>query len=322
MANYKKYAENLVGDWETGQYEPQREALQKSYNTNWQKLTNEFNVLKDKLNKKMSDAQINYGEEINNIQNNAYNRMNNAYQDLANRGLTGSGMVDLTSRANTKTTGEEADKALSDLLSVTSEGVSGLYNAANKLAEQQSSLSGNLANALADVGDAESGNGQQYANLIAGIADSAEGRAASRSGSGKTKDEKEDEEFYRILGIIDTLNDSELSDDDKKYLLKTRYDVDVNTGSKAIKGYNNNKLLDETNNKISKLTKSVDKLTNAGNTYSRYVGGNNGSYNTLAELFNVPRALSIWQNKSLQKQKDKINGLTYSDLNEILFGKK
>lgn len=266
MANYKKYAENLIGDWETGQYEPQREALQKSYNTNWQKLTNEFNVLKDKLNKKMSDAQINYGEEINNIQNNAYNRMNNAYQDLANRGLTGSGMVDLTSRANTKTTGEEADKALSDLLSVTSEGISGLYNATNKLAEQQSGLSGNLANALADVGDAESGNGQQYANLIAGIAGSAEGRAASRAasgGSGKSKKEKEQNDIYRRMGIIDILNDTTLSDVEKKQILAIEYDVSSSDADDMLNSYKYKALvpkLESRNNDLAEIIKKVNNL--------------------------------------------------------------
>lgn len=266
MSNYKKYAENLIGDWETGQYEPQRGALQKSYNTNWQKLTNEFNVLKDKLNKKMSDAQINYGEEINNIQNNAYNRMNNAYQDLANRGLTGSGMVDLTSRANTKTTGEEADKALSDLLSVTSEGVSGLYNAANKLAEQQSGLSGNLANALADVGDAESGNGQQYANLIAGIAGSAEGRAASRAasgGSGKSKKKEEQNDIYRRMGIIDILNDTTLSDVEKKQILAIEYDVSSSDADDMLNSYKYKALvpkLESRNNDLAEIIKRVNNL--------------------------------------------------------------
>ena len=46
MASNKKYVENLIGDWETGQYEPVRQAEQSKYNTNWNRLANEFEYLK------------------------------------------------------------------------------------------------------------------------------------------------------------------------------------------------------------------------------------------------------------------------------------
>lgn len=318
MTNYKNYAENLIGNWEKDIYEPQKQVTRDIYQTNWNKLTNDYNTVKDKLARNFELARNEYANILNDVQNSSFNRMNNANIDLASRGLSGSGMLNLITQADTEKKGEEIDKALSSLLNTNNSSLSGLAEGVMDLGSGQTSLASDLGSDLGKLTDADAANMQQYGGLLGGLGESAAGRAASRAASGKSKAEKEDDEFYRILGIITTLNNDELSDDDKKYVLKTQYDVDINTGSKAIKGYNNNKTLD----KISKLNKSVNKLTNAGNAYSNYVSGDNGSYNILAEMFNVPRALSIWQNKNLQNQMNKINGLTYSDLNEILFGKK
>lgn len=322
MANYKNYAENLIGNWEKDIYEPQKQVTKDIYQTNWNKLTNDYNTVKEKLARNFKLAREEYANTLNDVQNSSFNRMNNANIDLANRGLSNSGMMDLVTQADTQSKGEDVDKALASLLNTNNASLSGLAEGVIDLGSGQNSLAGNLSGDIGKLTDADAANMQQYGGLLGSLGENAAGRAASRAKSGKSKDEKEDDEFYRILGIITILNDSELSDDDKKYVLKTRYDVDINTGSKAVKGYNNNKILNETNNRIAKLNKSIDKLTNAGNAYSNYVSGDNGSRNTLAEIFNVPRALSIWQNKNLQNQMNKINGLTYSDLNEILFGKK
>lgn len=322
MANYKNYAENLIGNWEKDIYEPQKQVTKDIYQTNWNKLTNDYNTVKEKLARNFKLAREEYANTLNDVQNSSFNRMSNANIDLANRGLSNSGMMNLITQADTQSKGEDVDKALASLLNTNNASLSGLAEGVIDLGSGQNSLAGDLSGDVGKLTDADAANMQQYGGLLGSLGENAAGRASSRAKSGKSKDEKEDDEFYRILGIITTLNNDELSDDDKKYVLKTQYDVDINTGSKAVKGYNNNKILNETNNRISKLTNSVNKLTNAGNDYSRFFSGNNGSHSFLAELFNVPRALSMWQNKSLQKQKDKANGLTYSDLNEILFGKK
>lgn len=322
MANYKNYAENLIGNWEKDIYEPQKQVTKDIYQTNWNKLTNDYNTIKEKLARNFKLAREEYANTLNDVQNSSFNRMNNANIDLANRGLSNSGMMDLITQADTQSKGEDVDKALASLLNTNNASLSGLAEGVIDLGSGQNSLAGDLSGDIGKLTDADAANMQQYGGLLGSVGESAAGRAASRSGSGKTKDEKEDEEFYRILGIITTLNDDELSDEDKRISLVNNFDVDIDTTNKAIKGYNDNKVLDSTNNRISKLTNSVNKLTNAGNDYSRFFSGDNGSHSFLAELFNVPRALSMWQNKSLQKQKDKANSLTYSDLNEILFGKK
>ena len=237
--------------------------------------------------------------------------MSNANIDLANRGLSNSGMMDLITQADTQSKGEDVDKALASLLNTNNASLSGLAEGVIDLGSGQNSLAGDLSGDIGKLTDADAANMQQYGGLLGNLGENAAGRAASRAKSGKSKDEKEDDEFYRILGIITTLNNNELSDDDKKYVLKTQYDVDVNTGSKAIKGYNDNNLINTTNDRIKKMQNSLSSWASATldpnlPPWVRFIS-------------NI--GLGAKRNK-IEEQKNKINGLTYSDLNEILFGKK
>ena len=158
---------------------------------------------------------------------------------------------------------------------------------------------------------------------MASIAQGAAGRAASRSGSSrKTKEDKNLEEMYRTLGIIQTINNDELSDDDKRTILMKEYDVDASTSNDAIKGYNDNRLLDETNARINKLSTNLENSRNFGNRLNEMGANDDLSW----VLSRFPATLNDWygsltENK-LNKNRNKINGLTYQDLNEILFGNK
>ena len=40
--NYRKYAENLIGNWNTDQYNAQKDVAKNTSNTNWQKIQNTF----------------------------------------------------------------------------------------------------------------------------------------------------------------------------------------------------------------------------------------------------------------------------------------
>lgn len=311
MANYKNYAENLIGNWEKDIYEPQKQVTKDIYQTNWNKLTNDYNTVKEKLARNFKLAREEYANTLNDVQNSSFNRMNNANIDLVNRGLSNSGMMDLITQADTQSKGEDVDKALASLLNTNNASLSGLAEGVIDLGSGQNSLADDLSGDIGKLTDADAANMQQYGGLLGSVGESAAGRAASRAKSGKSKDEKEDDEFYRILGIITTLNNDELSDDDKKYVLKTQYDVDINTGSKAIKGYNDNKVLDSTNDRIKKMQNSLSPWASAT------VNPNLPPW--VKFISNI--GLGAKRNK-IEEQKNKINGLTYSDLNEILFGKK
>lgn len=311
MANYKNYAENLIGNWEKDIYEPQKQVTKDIYQTNWNKLTNDYNTVKEKLARNFKLAREEYANTLNDVQNSSFNRMNNANIDLANRGLSNSGMMDLITQADTQSKGEDVDKALASLLNTNNASLSGLAKGVIDLGSGQNSLAGDLSGDIGKLTDADAANMQQYGGLLGNIGENAAGRAASRAKSGKSKDEKDDDEFYRILGIITTLNNSELSDDDKRIALVNNFDVDIDTTNKAIKGYNDNNLIDTTNDKIKKMQNSLSPWASAS------VNPNLPPW--VRFISNI--GLGTKRNK-IEEQKNKINGLTYSDLNEILFGKK
>lgn len=275
MADYRKYAENLVGDWQTSQYEPQRQTAQKSYQTNWNKLSNDFQTLKDNLQRNLDNARMTYANGLSNVQDTSFNRMNNINTDLANRGLTSSGVSNLYTQADTKTKGEDVNKLLGDLMGTTGEGVSSLATAGNKLASEQQSLAGDLYGTLGDLTSAEAGNAQDYANLLANLGQSASSRASSGSGSGKTKKEQETEDDARKIGIALLLADTTISDEDKIFSLINDYDVTNARG--IIPEANKNVKYDELNNKINamnttkpysrmKARKIQDKMNKNGRT--------------------------------------------------------
>lgn len=311
MANYKNYAENLIGNWEKDIYEPQKQVIKDIYQTNWNKLTNDYNTVKEKLARNFKLAREEYANTLNDVQNSSFNRMNNANIDLANRGLSNSGMMDLITQADTQSKGEDVDKSLASLLNTNNASLSGLAEGVIDLGSGQNSLAGDLSGDIGKLTDADAANMQQYGGLLGSLGENAAGRASSRAKSGKSKDEKEDDEFYRILGIITTLNDDELSDDDKRIALVNNFDIDIDTTNKAIKGYNDNNLIDTTNDKIKKMQNSLSPWASAT------VNPNLPPW--VRFISNI--GLGAKRNK-IEEQKNKINGLTYSDLNEILFGKK
>lgn len=298
-----KYAKNLIGDWEKDQFEPQRVVLQNIYETNWNKLTNDFNNLKDTLERNQKLAQLKYGGDISNIQEGAYDRVKNYYQDLANRGLSSSGMVSQLERANTEATGQEVDKALSSLLKQSSEGVSALSEATGKLADSQSELNRDLANDLGSIGEAEAANLRAYADLVSSISESDEQRkvtAASRRGSDI---EEEDYEFYRRLGIMDTLNSEDYTDDEKRYILASEYDVPIKQVNSLLSGIN--------------YSKTNTKLNQAIGNYNKYSKYNKIGFKTIPDIILNSALDKIYENR-INKLETDLSKYTYADIMDIL----
>lgn len=307
MANYAK---NLIGDWETEQYEPLRDVALSRYQTNWNKLTNDFNALKDKLERNQKLAQIQYGEALNDIQSNAYDRMRYTYEDLANRGLSSSGLVNQMAKANTTATGEEVDKVLSSLLKTSSEGVNTLSNAVSNLAASQSGINQDLANDLAGIGDAEAANAQQYANLVADINESAAQRAATY-GSG---DDEELDRMYQLITIKEIMGDDETSDDTKYFDLIHDAGVSSKQAESILSSYNYNKTNEKVKNASQKLSKNTSNLQNYLNN-TRYLSPNNPlkKAGLLLHKGNQTRA-----NNQLNKFNEELSKYTYEDLYKIL----
>lgn len=299
-----KYAKNLIGDWEKDQFEPQRVVLQNIYETNWNKLTNDFNNLKDTLERNQKLAQLKYGGDISNIQEGAYDRVKNYYQDLANRGLSSSGMVSQLERANTEATGQEVDKALSSLLKQSSEGVSALSEATGKLADSQSELNRDLANDLGSIGEAEAANLRAYADLVSSISESDEQRkATARRNSSGSDIEEEDNEFYRRMGIMDTLNSEDYTDDEKRYILASEYDVPIEQVNSLLSGIN-----------YSKTNTKLNQAIGNHNKFSKY---NKVGFKTIPDRIINSALDKIYENR-INKLETDLSKYTYADIMDIL----
>lgn len=311
MASYKKYAENLIGDWETNIYEPQKQVTQDIYQTNWNKLSNDYNALKDKLARNFELAQRDYANTLDTVQNASFNRMRNANIDLANRGLSSSGVGNLITQADTAQKGQDVDKALANLLATNNASISNLEQGVMGLGQNQSKLAGNLAGDIAGLTDADAANNQQYGGLLAGLAQSAASRAASRSGSGSSKRVKqlqdEADEIGRRMRIYDVLNADDLTDQEKGNYLVTYLDVPSQTAIDAISAYNNNKLIKDNTQKINKLQNSINSSS------SGYMPAGLAGINL---LLNAGRA------RNATNLQNEIKDLTYTDLAKLLYGNK
>ena len=311
MANYKKYAENLIGNWEKDIYEPQKEVTKAIYQTNWNKLVNDYADVRDKLARNFELARNEYANTLNDVQNSSFNRMNNANIDLANRGLSSSAMLDLIIQGDTQAKGGSVDEALANLLNTNNASLEGLRQNVIGLGEKQSSLAGDLAGDIGKLTEADAANMQQYGGLLGSIGESAAQRAASRAGSGSSKKvekaQEDADEMGRRIRIADVLNSSDKSDQEKITYLTAYLNVPVKTAIKAVSAYNNNKLINTNTEKINKLQNSIN-TSGSGYTPAALVG--------LKTLSNINKA------KNATKLQNEIKDLTYTDLAELLYGNK
>lgn len=260
MANYKKYAENLIGNWEKDIYAPQQQLAQEAYKTNWDQLTNSFNSLKDQLARNFENARTDYSNILADAQDTSFNRTNAAYNDLANRGLSASGAVNDLIRADTRLKGQEVDRALSDLMEATGENVSGLTEGVNRYGANQTKLASGLAEDLGKLTDADAANNQQYAGLVGSIAESAASRAASNALSRMSRLEKDEgEELKRRMFIAQTLESEDYDDDQKVRILSMYAGVPVSQGKQVVSAYNYEKVQGQINDEQTKLNDYVNK---------------------------------------------------------------
>lgn len=329
MASYKKYAEDLIGNWETGQYEPVRKVTQNIYQTNIDKLANDFGALKDKLARNFENAQMEYANTMNAVQNQSFNRMRNANIDLANRGLSTSGIGDLITQADVQQKGENVDQALADLLAVNNASAEGLTSGVMNLGEKQTSLAGNLSGDLSGITDQEAANAQQYANLIAGIGESAAQRAASRARSGggrrsgKSKAESEEDEIKRRILIADTLASQDLTDDQKKEYLNTYLGVSPDTAIAAVDGYNANNKIQANRTQINNLQNTINNIRTKRETQRASSDSLINKFITSPyNILSYQRARENKAQENLNKLQNEMSGLTYTDLSELLYGRR
>ena len=309
-----KYAQNLIGDWETEQFEPLRQVAQKTYQTNWDKITNDFNSLNEQLAQNFKNARIKHNTEILDNYRNSYNRMSNVEQDLATRGLTGSGLLNVYDAMNTQQLGQENNAVLQELMDANKANVEGRFSGLDTYAKNLSRLSGDLGDDLAGITDAEGENLRQYNNLVSSINESYTSRNNEYALKQAEDDlEKEQDELYQFLAIKDILADEETTADEKYYDLVRDAGVTPEQAKRIVSSYNYN----ITSEKLKAQQQKLDKL----NSYTDKINTNSTFVNKLSDIF-LKTPLDFWSinptNKKISKLSDELKNYTYEDLKDIM----
>lgn len=317
MANKgRQYAEGLVGALDRSAYGQQREVAQNTYNTNWKNVQNQYKNLQNKLKLQQERANRDFAEGLVDVAANSFNRQRTGSGNLANRGLSASGLTNMLAQADTMQKGEDIGKLLKTAGDISLSTADKLSQATSKAAQEGTGLMGKLANTLGDIGDAETAAQNQYNQTLASIAGAmderemnnalqAAQRAASRGSGGKSSEqvaaENDLEEFYKRAAIGEVLSNTDMTDNQKSNYLGIIFGID--NADKAVEAYNKNiNATSDYNKQYSQLKKAADAeaKTNKQN-YQRYI--TNQQNKKIDELFG--------KNNSLLNKK---NTNTYGDI--------
>lgn len=329
MANYAK---NLIGDWETEQFEPLRQVAQKTYQTNWDKLTNDFNSLNEQLAQNFKNARIQHNDALLNNARNSYMRMVNAEQNLANRGLTGSGLLNTYDAMNTQQTGQENNAALQTLMDANKANIEGRFSGLDVYNKNLNELSGDLLNNLSGITDAEGDNLRKYANLVADLNESQASRAANSAiENRKAELEEYKDSMYQFLAIKDILADEETDTNTKYYDLIRDAGVTPEQAEKIISSYSYTQTSEKLKDAQNRLQKSKDKTSeyknaDAMNSLALTSLMAAGVINPALALIPAARGIGYginkmnegYRTKKVDKLSNELSTYTYEDLKDIM----
>ena len=337
----RTHAENLVGPLDRSGYQKQRDVITQSYNTNWQNIQNQYKNLTDKIKRQQDQANENVANGLVQVASNSFDRMNQSNQDMANKGLTLSGIGNLMTQSDTQMKGDEIGKLLKSVGATMSEGAEQLKNANQKIASQENELNKGYGNALGEVGSRETAAQNAFNNALADIAEAMEARqdnndlaakqrAASGSGrSGKSKEDEELNEFYKKMAITEILSSEDMTDRQKSNSLAILFGT--KNSDRVIDAFNKNSTATDTRNaKIKELQKQANKIQrdytlnnrevnpymNRMLSYNDKLNGNNIN-NTLSY---APRQTIEYPNSAQEELNNLLKtGLTYEDLAKMLY---
>ena len=274
MANKgRKYAEELVGALDRSAYNQQRDVAQNTYNTNWENVQNQYRNLQDKLKLQQERANRDFAEGLVNVAENSFNRQRQGSGNLANRGLSASGLTNILNQADTMQKGEDIGNLLKTAGAISADTAGKLSQATSKAASEETGLLGKLANTLGDIGDAETALQNRYNNVLAGIAGAmdereannalqAAQRAARGGGSDKSQEltdlENAREEFFKRAAIDEVLSSPDMTDQQKSNYLGIMFGI--NGGDNIVDAYNKNvNATSDYNARLAELQKAADK---------------------------------------------------------------
>lgn len=347
MAKGRSYAENLVGPLDRSFYESQRQVAQQANQTNWENLQNQYRNLTDQLKRKQEQANIDFANGLVNVAEGSLNRMANANKDMANRGLTSSGLSNLVKQTDTATKGEQILNLLGAAGDIATATAGQLADSNTNYANKAANLNEGLANTLGDINAGDIAAQMNYNQGLADIGEAMESReadnalqaaqrAASRASSGYNtrKEDEEYSEFMRRVAIADTLADDTLDDKAKENILNIR--LGVKNSGQVLEAYNKNigatqryeeefeklkKAANKANNKNIKINKN-----NKVNSYTiepiDYKNPKNlGSNSTNRGGYVTKKAGDIMTTNEQHALDELVkSGITYEELAQLLYG--
>lgn len=306
-----KYSQTLVGNWEDDPYNGLRTTLENSYQTNWEQLENDFKNLKDKIARNDELARIDYNKDLVNTTKNSYNRASNYYENLANRGLSSSGMITKLIKANTEARGAEVGDALGDLLATSEQNVEGLGEGGKKLLSNQRNLNTQIASDLGNITSQEFADRERYASTMAQINES---RAAR-------KHQQDIDRVYQVMAINDIMFNNDTTDKQKYEELVLDAGVTGDQAYDILSAYNYNKVSDKITEQTNSLNKQKSKLYeyyNMDNPITNSFRRNN-LLNAIMDIskFGVQQSINKKNNK-IDLLRNDLSKYSYKDLKDIL----
>lgn len=359
MANRgREYAEELVGALDRGAYNQQRDVAKATYNTNWENVQNQYKNLQDKLKLQQQRANRDFAEGLVNVAENSFNRERQGSGNLANRGLSVSGLTNMLNQADTAQKGEDIGNLLKTAGAISADTAGKLSQATSKAASEETGLLGKLADTLGDIGDAETALQNRYNNTLAGIAGAMDEREANNAlqaaqraargggGSGKSQElvdaENALDEFYRKAAINEVLASPDMDDQQKSNYLGIMFGI--NGSGNIVDAYNKNvNATNDYNTRLNELQTAANKqqrqnsyAQNILNQYNRsqqlqnnLLGNRNAgvlplngsSRYTMEDVSLAPRVTFNYDDiNALNNFKNQ--GITYEDLAQLLYGNK
>lgn len=338
----RTYAENLVGTLDRSGYQKQRDAISQAYNTNWQNIQNQYKNLTDKIKRQQEQANEDFANGLVQVASNSFDRMSQSNQDLANKGLTLSGIGNLMVQSDTQMKGDEIGKLLKSVGATMSEGAEQLKDANQKIASQENELNKGYGSSLGDVGDSETAAQNAFNNALADIAEAMESRednndlaarqraASGSGGSGTSKEEEELNDFYKKMAITEILSSEDMTDRQKSNSLAILFGT--KNSDRVVDAFNKNATATDTRNaKIKELRDQANKIQKDYILSNREVNpymGNMLSYEDRLNGNNISNMLSYAPRQAItypNPAQDELNnllstGLTYEDLAKMLYG--
>lgn len=280
MANSRDYAKGLVGELNRTIYNTQRDVAQRTHQTNWQNLQNQYKNLTEELKTTQEEANRNYANAMANIAGEGFDRMRGYNADLVNRGVAQSGTQDIAQQANIEQKGKDVLGALAKQGDISVDIANKLADVNKTALQKESDLTKGIADTLGDIGAGETAAQMDYNAALADIAESKDARddnndlqrrqraaqAAANSGDGTEEYDKALDEIYRrqaILAILQGVNpetgeELDYNDTQKANTLKILYGVE--NPNDVMKAYNSNKKVTKSYNK--KVKSYEDKISN------------------------------------------------------------